>query len=157
MGRPLLTIGDERSTAEVSSYISHIELNGRCAVSGTLQIEGALSHLIQSPRLETETSICKQIRRNGRSMHWGAAVVFEVNGLIWPTCPKMFGIATNPYLPSLSVEVNVLTGLSSAPSKRAQKSVAPPPLTTATRMTFGPFLRLRRLEMPSSITVWRSP
>src|SRR5262245_5188704 len=49
------------------------------------------------------------------------------------------------------------SGLSSASRNRAQKSVAPPPLTIAARTTFAPLLRVSRLETPSSMTVWRSP
>ena len=61
------------------------------------------------------------------------------------------------YLPaSLRVMLSPLIGLSLASRKRAQKSVAPPPLTTAARITFGPFLSVMRFETPSSITVCRS-
>src|ERR1035441_8490142 len=59
--------------------------------------------------------------------------------------------------PSLRLAVIPLMGLSSASRNRAQKSVAPPPLITAARTMFGPFLIVMRLETPSSMTVWRSP
>jgi hypothetical protein len=45
------------------------------------------------------------------------------------------------------------TGASSASRKRAQKSVAPPALITATRMVFSPVVSVRRFDTPSSITV----
>src|SRR4051812_39997107 len=49
-----------------------------------------------------------------------------------------------------------LTGLSSPSRNRAQKSVAPPALTIAARITFGPFFSVSRFDTPSSITVCRS-
>ena len=62
------------------------------------------------------------------------------------------------YFPAaLKLIVNSFKGFSSASRNRAQKSVAPPPLITAARSTFGPFLSVIRFETPSSITVWRSP
>lgn len=50
-----------------------------------------------------------------------------------------------------------VTGLSSASRNRAQKSVAPPALTTAIRIVFSPLLSVTRFETPSSITACRSP
>ena len=52
--------------------------------------------------------------------------------------------------------VNPLTGRPSSSMNRAQKSVAPPPLTIAARMTFAPFFNVSRFETPSSMTAWRS-
>src|SRR4051812_32295286 len=49
-----------------------------------------------------------------------------------------------------------LTGLSSASSNRAQKSVAPPALMTAARIVFNPLLSVSRFDTPSSITACRS-
>ena len=48
------------------------------------------------------------------------------------------------------------TGRPSSSRNRAQKSVAPPALTIAARITFGPFFNSSRGDTPSSITVWRS-
>jgi hypothetical protein len=48
------------------------------------------------------------------------------------------------------------TGLASSSRKRAQKSVAPPPLIIAARMTLAPFFSVRRFETPSSMTACRS-
>ena len=53
--------------------------------------------------------------------------------------------------------VKPFSGSPSLSRKRAQKSVAPPPLITAQRTVLAPFRSVRRLEMPSSMTVWRSP
>lgn len=58
---------------------------------------------------------------------------------------------------STRLTLKALRGLSSGSRKRAQKSVAPPPLMMAARRMFGPLLRVRRLETPSSMTVCRSP
>src|SRR5690606_22408224 len=52
--------------------------------------------------------------------------------------------------------VSPVTGRSLASRKRAQKSVAPPPLMIAARMTWRPGRSVRRRDTPSSITVWRS-
>ena len=61
------------------------------------------------------------------------------------------------FVVSTRLTVIPLMGLSSASRKRAQKSVAPPPLMTAARTTLGPLFSVSRLETPSSMTVWRSP
>src|SRR3954464_820028 len=54
---------------------------------------------------------------------------------------------------SLSETFRLVIGLSLASRKRAQKSVAPPPLMIAARMTLRPLRRVSRLDTPSSITV----
>jgi hypothetical protein len=55
------------------------------------------------------------------------------------------------------IHYEFFTGASSLSRNPAQKSVAPPPLTTAQRTTFGPFFSVTRFDMPSSMTDWRSP
>ena len=55
-----------------------------------------------------------------------------------------------------AVAVSVLIGRSFSSRNRAQKSVAPPALTIAARITFAPSFNVSRFETPSSITVWRS-
>jgi citrate-Mg2+:H+ or citrate-Ca2+:H+ symporter, CitMHS family len=57
---------------------------------------------------------------------------------------------------AVSVAVSVLIGRSFSSRNRAQKSVAPPALTIAARITFAPWVNVSRFETPSSITVWRS-
>ena len=57
---------------------------------------------------------------------------------------------------AVSVAVSVLIGRSFSSRNRAQKSVAPPALTIAARITFAPWFNVSRFETPSSITAWRS-
>src|SRR4029453_7746328 len=54
------------------------------------------------------------------------------------------------------VAVSVLIGRSFSSRNRAQKSVAPPALTIAARITFAPCFRVSRFDTPSSMTAWRS-
>jgi hypothetical protein len=49
-----------------------------------------------------------------------------------------------------------LIGRSFSSRNRAQKSVAPPALTMAARITFAPCFKVSRFETPSSITACRS-
>jgi hypothetical protein len=52
-----------------------------------------------------------------------------------------------------SATVRSVNGRSFSSRNRAQKSVAPPPLTTAARITLRPLRSVSRMETPSSITV----
>jgi len=108
--------------------------------------------------------------RDAQAPFWGivaAGVIVKVS-CCSPRCAKpkgatarkasrKFGADANHLRTSLRLTVIPLMGLSSPSRKRAQKSVAPPPLTTAARTMFGPFWSVIRLDTPSSITVWRSP